>query len=109
MKYSVVVSGAFHRVEIKISKCSEKLTFPTKKKLVYSFVVFFCSGGNVEVKKNKLLSNRKLFITCFFWVGFDSLKRVPFSDEQLALLHKSRANALKKILKPQKIGCGMDT
>ena len=51
MKYSVVVSGAFHRVEIKISKCSEKLTFPTKKKLVYSFVVFFCSGGNVEVKK----------------------------------------------------------
>ena len=55
MKYSVVVSVAFHRVEIKISKCSEKLTFPTKKKLVYSFVVFFCSGGNVEVKKQTLI------------------------------------------------------
>jgi hypothetical protein len=45
MKYSVVVSVAFHRVEIKISKCSEKLTFPTKKKLVYSFVVFFAPAA----------------------------------------------------------------
>ena len=50
MKYSVVVSVAFHRVEIKISKCSEKLTFPTKKSW-FTALLFFLLRRQCRGKK----------------------------------------------------------